>query len=67
VAFAACRLPVPTVQLADTLRVRHSVLVVPGEQVGAGAGLRLGYGHDMAAARNGLARIDQALRELENG
>jgi aspartate/methionine/tyrosine aminotransferase len=65
VAYAACNLPVSTAELAETLRVRHSVLVVPGEQLAAGSGLRLGYGHDMAKASKGLARIDQALRDLE--
>jgi len=64
VAFAACDLPVSTAEFAETLRTVHSVLVVPGEQLGAPGGLRFGYGHDMAAASKGPARIDRALPEL---
>jgi aspartate/methionine/tyrosine aminotransferase len=64
VAFAACGLPVSTAEFAETLRTTHSVLVVPGEQLGAGCGLRFGYGHDMTETVKGLARIDQALQEL---
>ena len=64
VAFLGADLPVPTVQLAEQLRVEQSVLVVPGEQLGAGTGLRLGYGHDIAHTLKGLARIDHVLREI---
>jgi aspartate/methionine/tyrosine aminotransferase len=64
VAFAACDLPVSTAEFAETLRTAHSVLVVPGEQFGAGCGLRFGYGHDMAETAKGLTRIDQALQTL---
>jgi aspartate/methionine/tyrosine aminotransferase len=62
--FLRCRLPIRTAQLADRLRSKHSVLVVPGEQLGAENGLRLGYGHDIATVLKGLTRVDQALAEM---
>ena len=54
----------PSAELAETLRVRHGVLVVPGVHFGLEHHLRLGLGGDAGPLREGLARLG---RELEDG
>ena len=54
----------PSAELAETLRVTHGVLVVPGVHFGLEHHLRIGIGGDAGLLREGLARLG---RVLENG
>ncbi|MFQ5817914.1 MAG: aminotransferase class I/II-fold pyridoxal phosphate-dependent enzyme [Terriglobia bacterium] len=53
-----------TAELAETLRERKSVLVVPGEQMGLASYLRIGFGGDAGQLTQALARVDELLAEL---
>ena len=64
IAFARYRLPVRSQTLADRLRERRSVLLVPGDQLGAGKALRFGFGYDIAATLEGLALVSRELRSM---
>jgi aspartate/methionine/tyrosine aminotransferase len=50
-----------SVSLVEKLRVEKSVLVVPGDQLGAARHIRFGFGSETDYLRRGLARIDEAL------
>jgi hypothetical protein len=48
--------------LAETLRVEHDVLVVPGDQFGMDRYLRLGFGPPAHELEEALARVALAFR-----
>lgn len=50
-------------RIAEELRERKSVLLVPGEQLGMNSYLRFGYGGDVEHLRCALARFDEYLAE----
>jgi aspartate/methionine/tyrosine aminotransferase len=50
-------------RLAEDLRSRKNVLIVPGEQLGMESHLRFGYGGDVDHLRRALARLDEFLVE----
>ena len=50
-------------ELAETLRTRHGVLVVPGVHFGLEHHLRVGIGGEPEPLREGLARLGQVLAE----
>jgi aspartate/methionine/tyrosine aminotransferase len=50
-------------RMAEELRVRKSVLLVPGEQLGMNSYLRFGFGGEADHLRRALARIDEYLVE----
>ncbi len=56
--------PIDSMDLAEQLRKKHSVLVVPGEHFQMGRYIRIGYGYTADALREGLSRIDRCLDEL---
>jgi aspartate/methionine/tyrosine aminotransferase len=64
VLFAKAHLPVSTQTLVNRLRREYSVLLVAGEQLGGGRGLRFGFGHEIGHTIEGLARLDRLLEEL---
>jgi aspartate/methionine/tyrosine aminotransferase len=64
IAFLRYALPIGSIALAETLRRERSVLIVPGDQFGVPRHLRIGFGSDPDYLRQGLQRIDLALREL---
>jgi aspartate/methionine/tyrosine aminotransferase len=64
IAFARYRLPIRSQALVDRLRERRSVLLVPGDQLGDGKALRLGFGYDRERMRKGLGLVGRELRRL---
>lgn len=52
---------VPSAELAERLRAEHDVLVVPGSQFDMEGYLRVGYGGETGALREGLSRVRAAL------
>ena len=61
ILLARYALPTGAVALVEKLRVEKSVLVVPGDHLGAPRHLRLGFGSDTQYLREGLARIDEMI------
>ena len=59
-------LPIASIPLAERLRVEKSVLVVPGDQLGAPRHLRIGFGYGGGdgSMQEGLRRIDEMLRAI---
>jgi aspartate/methionine/tyrosine aminotransferase len=53
-----------SVALVEKLRVEKSVLIVPGDHLGAPRHLRLGFGSETRYLREGLARIDEGMTSL---
>jgi aspartate/methionine/tyrosine aminotransferase len=64
IALTPYRLRISSTALARRIREEQSVLVVPGDMLGGGRALRLGFGYDEDKLRRGLERIDRVLREL---
>jgi aspartate/methionine/tyrosine aminotransferase len=50
-----------TAAMAEELRVRKGVLLVPGEQLGMGSYFRIGFGGDAGTLERALARVDEVL------
>jgi hypothetical protein len=63
IAWAGLRDGRNTMQMAEELRVKKSVLIVPGEQLGLQSFVRFGFGGDSAHLQKALARIDEWLGE----
>ncbi len=51
------------VAMAEELRARHGVLLVPGEQLGMPSYFRIGYGGDAAVLERALVRVDAVLAQ----
>jgi aspartate/methionine/tyrosine aminotransferase len=64
ILLARYALPLGSVALVEKLRVEKSVLIVPGDHLGAPRHVRLGFGSQVQYLREGLARIDQAIASL---
>jgi hypothetical protein len=69
IAFIRYDLPIGSIALCERLRVEKSVLIVPGDQLGVGRHVRIGFGYgaDDSSMRAGLARIDELFHELLRG
>jgi aspartate/methionine/tyrosine aminotransferase len=63
IALARYRLPVGSTALVDRIRKDQSVLLVPGDMLGAGRSLRFGFGYDIEKTLVGLARAEATLRK----
>ncbi len=63
IAWIRCGGGWKTAELAERLRVRKGVLVVPGEHFGMPSYLRLGFGGDPSHLQQALSRIDELLVE----
>jgi aspartate/methionine/tyrosine aminotransferase len=57
-------LPVRSGALIDRIREEQSVLLVPGDQLGLGKAIRIGYGSDVEFMLKGLSRVDETLASL---
>jgi len=64
IALARYRLPMGSSALVDRVCREQSVLLVPGDMMGAGRSLRFGFGYDIEKTLRGLARVDATLRTL---
>jgi len=64
IAFARYHLEVNSTELAERLRTRHGVLVVPGDQFGIDHCLRISFGVPPAHLNAGLERIGDGIAEL---
>jgi aspartate/methionine/tyrosine aminotransferase len=65
IALARYRLRVGSTALVDRIRREQSVLLVPGDMLGAGRSLRFGFGYDIERTLAGLRRVESAWRALE--
>lgn len=63
IAWASLRRGENSAELAEGLRARKSVLIVPGEQLGLDAHLRFGFGGNPAQLGQALSRFDDYLIE----
>ena len=61
IALVRYRLPIGSSALVDRVRREQSVLLVPGDMMGAGRSLRFGFGYDIEKTLAGLARVDGIL------
>jgi aspartate/methionine/tyrosine aminotransferase len=64
IALARYHLPIRPTALVDRIRREHSVLLVPGDMLGAGRSLRFGFGFDIGRTLAALARVDATLNAL---
>jgi aspartate/methionine/tyrosine aminotransferase len=64
ILFARYALPLGSVALVEKLRVEKSVLIVPGDQLGAPRHIRIGFGSEKFYLESGLGRIDEAIAAL---
>jgi aspartate/methionine/tyrosine aminotransferase len=64
IALARYRLPVGSTALVERIRREQSVLLVPGDMLGAGRSLRFGFGYDIERTLAGLARVDATLTRI---
>ena len=64
IALARYRLPLGSAALVDRVRREQSVLLVPGDMMGAGRSLRFGFGYDIERTLAGLGRVDKTLAAL---
>jgi aspartate/methionine/tyrosine aminotransferase len=63
IAWAGLRRGQNSAQMAEQLRAKKSVLLVPGEQLGMESFVRFGFGGDPEHLRKALVRIDEWLQE----
>jgi aspartate/methionine/tyrosine aminotransferase len=63
IAWAGLRGSRDSAHMAEELRVKKSVLLVAGEQVGMEGFVRFGFGGDSAQLQKALGRIDEWLEE----
>ena len=64
IAYVDYELPIHSTELIDRIRDEQSVLLVPGDMLGVGRGIRFGYGYDIEHTMEGLARVDEVLATL---
>jgi aspartate/methionine/tyrosine aminotransferase len=64
IAYVKYDLPIRSTALIDRIRQEQSVLLVPGDQLGMGKYIRLGYGSDIEYTMKGLARVDETLSRI---
>lgn len=57
--------PIPSLDLAERLRVDHSVLIVPGTHFGLEGTFRIGYGYEADKLPIGLGNVSELLGIIE--
>jgi aspartate/methionine/tyrosine aminotransferase len=65
IAFVRYHFDLPSVELADHIRTKASVLVAPGAYLGTEHHLRITVGYEAEKVRTALGRISQAVASLE--
>jgi DNA-binding transcriptional MocR family regulator len=66
ITYVEYDLPVTSSELTERIRAEQSVLLVPGDMFGLGAGIRFGYGFDIEHTLKGLARVDEVLADIQH-
>ena len=64
IGFVKYNLPIAPTALIDRIREEQSVLLVPGNQLGVGKYIRIGYGSDAEFLLKGLGRVDETLARI---
>ena len=64
IVWAKYRRAVPSAVLAETLRVKHDVLIVPGDQFGMEGYVRLGFGSPLHEVMEALDLVGRAFRQV---
>jgi aspartate/methionine/tyrosine aminotransferase len=64
ICYARYSLPVNSSELAERLRVQHSVLIVPGDHFAMDGYVRIGYGLEEAPLKRALAGFSDCLNSL---
>lgn len=64
IAYVEYDLPIGSTELIDRIRKEASVLLVPGDVLGLGRGIRFGYGYDIDRTLEGLVRVDRVLSDF---
>jgi aspartate/methionine/tyrosine aminotransferase len=64
IAYVVYRFPIESTELIERIRLEQSVLLVPGDMLGASRGIRFGYGYGIGHTLEGLARVDEVLATL---
>jgi aspartate/methionine/tyrosine aminotransferase len=62
IAFFRYEVPIGSIELAERLRARESVLIVPGDHFGIDGYFRVGYGYTETSLGSGLERVERVLR-----
>jgi aspartate/methionine/tyrosine aminotransferase len=65
ITYVEYDLPISSSELTERIRAEQSVLLVPGDMFGLGAGIRFGYGFDIEHTLKGLARVDDVLADIQ--
>jgi aspartate/methionine/tyrosine aminotransferase len=66
IALVKYDLPIRSGVLIDRIREEQSVLVVPGDQLGLGKYMRIGYGSDAEFMLKALSRVDETLAHFSS-
>ena len=64
IVWARYRRDVPSGVLAETLRVQHDVLIVPGDQFGMEGFIRIGFGSPVHEVMEALELVGRAFRQV---
>jgi len=64
ICYAQYHYDINSVELANRLRIEHSVLIVPGDHFGMDRHIRFGFGERPDYLQTGLARMSTLLAEL---
>lgn len=64
ICWARYRQSVGALQLVETMRAEHSVLLVPGEHFGMPNYLRFGYGDELQHLQQALAETERGLKRI---
>jgi aspartate/methionine/tyrosine aminotransferase len=64
IALVKYNLHIAPTALIDRIREEQSVLLVPGNQLGVGKYIRIGYGSDPEFLLKGLGRVDETLARI---
>lgn len=64
IVWARYRSAIPAAELAETLRVKHDVLIVPGDQFGMDGYIRLGFGSPVPEVMEALALVARAFKQI---
>jgi aspartate/methionine/tyrosine aminotransferase len=64
IVYVEYDLPIDSKALVERIRKEKSVLLVPGDMLGVGRGIRFGYGYNIEHTLEGLARVDEVLVDI---